>query len=56
MGDANFYVKKVVSFNPEKYAYLEINEALRKYAEYLKLAIEKGAFIKNFETWIITEI
>jgi hypothetical protein len=58
------YVKKLVSLNPQKYEFWEIQKANIKYLEYFAVILKKSFDIgknkhikaKTFEEWLKSEI
>lgn len=58
----DFYVKKIVSWNPDEYKYIPLDMALKAYDDYLHTlfahVIQGHGFtsLKSFEIWLETEI
>jgi hypothetical protein len=50
----NLYVKKLVSLNPDRYEFIEFNEAKYNYYQYAILI--KDGYTKTFKEWCDTEI
>jgi hypothetical protein len=48
-----FYIKKIVSLNPDRYDFIETSKAHKDYKIYLSFCKEE---LKDFESWLMTEI
>lgn len=59
----NYYVKKLVSLNPDRYDYIEKSKAISGYYMYLQSILEQMKELldiqdipKTFQEWLETEI
>ena len=61
---ATLYVRKLVSLSPDRFDYINLDEALDRYHEYLvyftrahaERIMPRDSIVKNFEEWLNTEI